>query len=411
MINPALLQADAIGKDARETAAMLMAKATSPMGAYTANSKGEVFVRQAVADYIERRDGPAVTANWNNIYMTNGASEGVRTAFKLLLTEKTDGVLVPIPQYPLYSALMTLEGGTLVKYYLDEDKKWGVDAPDLERRIISAKDLGINLKSMVVINPGNPTGNILRRADIEAIIRLAHEHSFMLLADEVYQANIYTSEVPFISFRKVLAEMGEPYSSEVELLSFHSVSKGLLGECGLRGGYMESHNLDMYASDILYKLKSIELCANTVGQLAAYLMVAPPQEGVQSSDCVERYLREHGEIFDGLKERADLLTRTFNSMENTQCNEIEGAMYAFPNIKFTPKALAAAEKQNVQPDFMYCMEMLNQTGIMTVPGSGFGQRENTYHYRATNLVTPTRDMEAVLTSLRDFNTTFHDKYS
>ena len=98
-------------------------------------------------------------------------------------------------------------------------------------------------------------------------------------------------------------------------------------------------------------------------------------------------------------------------MENTQCNEIEGAMYAFPKIEFTPKALVAAEKQNVQPDFMYCMEMLNQTGIMTVPGSGFGQRDNTYHYRATNLVTPTRDMEAVLTSLRDFNTTFHDKYS
>lgn len=90
--------------------------------------------------------------------------------------------------------------------------------------------------------------------------------------------NIYTDKVPFISFRKVLAEMGEPYSSEVELISFHSVSKGLLGECGLRGGYFETHNLDMYASDILYKLKSIELCSNTIGQLAAYLMVTPPNE-------------------------------------------------------------------------------------------------------------------------------------
>jgi len=87
----------------------------------------------------------------------------------------------------------------------------------------------------------------------------------MILADEVYQSNIYCDENPFISFRKVLAEMGEPYASSVELISMHSVSKGLLGECGLRGGYFEAHNLDIYAGDMLYKLKSIELCSNTVG--------------------------------------------------------------------------------------------------------------------------------------------------
>ena len=317
MINPNLLNTNGISDDAKNTAKMLMSQAASPVGAYSANSKGEIFVRKAVARYIEQRDGPAVKANWNNIYMTNGASEGVRQGFKLLLTEKTDGILVPIPQYPLYSALMTLEGGTLVKYFLDEDKNWGVDAKDLERRIISAKDLGINLKAIVVINPGNPTGNILRREDIESIIRLAHEHSFMLMADEVYQMNIYTDKVPFISFRKVLAEMGEPYSSEVELISFHSVSKGLLGECGLRGGYFETHNLDMYASDILYKLKSIELCSNTIGQLAAYLMVTPPNEQTSSSECVERFLKERNGVYNGLKERAELMTRTFNEMDNT----------------------------------------------------------------------------------------------
>ena len=71
--------------------------------------------------------------------------------------------------------------------------------------------------------------------------------------------------MPFISFRQVLAEMGDPYRDSVELLSMHSVSKGLQGECGFRGGYFEAHNLDVYADEILYKLKSIELCANTVG--------------------------------------------------------------------------------------------------------------------------------------------------
>ena len=181
---------------------------------------------------------------------------------------------------------------------------------------------------MVIINPGNPTGNVLRRGDLEAIIKLAHEHSFMLLADEVYQANIYTDKVPFLSCRKVLAEMGEPYSSEVELISLHSISKGLTGECGLRGGYFETHNLDMFATDILYKLKSIELCANTIGQLAAYLMVSPPKDGVQSSECVDKFNSEMNNVYNGMRERAGLLCETFNGMENTTCNEIEGAMYA-----------------------------------------------------------------------------------
>ena len=122
MVNPALVETDALSPDAKETAKMLLGTTQNPVGAYSANSKGEMFVRKAVARYIEKRDGPAVKANWNNIYMTNGASEGVRQAFKLLLREKSDGVLVPIPQYPLYSALLTLEGGTLVKYFLEEDK-------------------------------------------------------------------------------------------------------------------------------------------------------------------------------------------------------------------------------------------------------------------------------------------------
>ena len=110
---------------------MLLSKLSTPMGAYTSNSKGHMFIRKAIADYIEKRDGPAVQANWNNIYMTNGASEGVRTAFKLLIREKSDGIMVPIPQYPLYTALLTLDGGTMVKYFLNEEKNWGIDAEDL----------------------------------------------------------------------------------------------------------------------------------------------------------------------------------------------------------------------------------------------------------------------------------------
>ncbi len=119
----------------------------------------------------------------------------------------------------------------------------------------------------------------MRRKDIEDIIKISYEHKLVIIADEVYQDNIYNSKIPFISFRKVLAESGDPFQNSVELISLHSVSKGLLGECGLRGGYFEIHNLETYANDILYKLKSMELCSNTIGQLAVQLMVDPPLKG------------------------------------------------------------------------------------------------------------------------------------
>ena len=86
-----------------------------------------------------------------------------------------------------------------------------------------------------------------------------------------------------------MAEVGEPYASNVELLSFHSTSKGLQGECGLRGGYVEAHNIDSFTGDMMYKLKSIELCSNTVGQLATELMVNPPKRGRESDACVDLY--------------------------------------------------------------------------------------------------------------------------
>ena len=130
--------------------------------------------------------------------------------------------------------------------------------------------------------------------------------------------------------RRVLHEMGEPYSHEVELVSMNSISKGMLGECGLRGGYMETHNLSNRAEQILYKLKSIELCANTIGQIATDLMVDPPHLGRESLAYVEQYTNEYNTVFNGLKERAELLTRTFNDMKQVTCTEIEGAMYGFP---------------------------------------------------------------------------------
>ena len=137
--------------------------------------------------------------------------------------------------------------------------------------------------------------------------------------------------------RKVLHEMGEPYSNSVELISFNSVSKGMMGECGLRGGYFETHNLPVRAEEMIYKLKSIELCSNTIGQAAVELMINPPKKGRETDACVELYNKEFGHVMNGLKARAKLLTSTFNSMKNITCTEIEGAMYGFPRVHFSQK--------------------------------------------------------------------------
>mmetsp|Transcript_32496 Transcript_32496/g.49721 ORF Transcript_32496/g.49721 Transcript_32496/m.49721 type:complete len:389 (-) Transcript_32496:49-1215(-) len=387
-----------------------MDKLPTPMGAYTSSSRGHDYVRETIKDYIEKRDGENVNVNLNNIYLTNGASEGVKLAFRMLLNSEKDGVMVPIPQYPLYSAQLTLDGGTMVKYYLDENKNWGIDLKDIEYRIHHAKELGISLKAMVLINPGNPTGNVLSRPDIEDIIKIAHANSMVVIADEVYQTNIYTKDAPFISTRKVLAEMDPKYADNVELISLHSTSKGLTGECGLRGGYVEAHNFDPYVSEQMFKLKSIDLCSNTVGQVAAALMVDPPKKGRESDECVALYKKEKDEIFNGLQERAQLLSKTFNEMTNYSCQEIQGSMYAFPRVHFSEKALAEAQKKGVAVDFMYCMDMVNETGIMTVPGSGFGQKEGEYHYRITNLITPTSNMQKTIDILKTFNEKWMKKY-
>jgi len=128
LINPNIAPSSHLSDDARKRVELMTSLFSTPIGAYTQNSKGHQQVRQAIANYINTRDGKEVDSDWNNIYLTSGASEGVRILVKMIVRDKQDGVLVPIPQYPLYSALLTLENGTMIKYWLDEENNWGINA-------------------------------------------------------------------------------------------------------------------------------------------------------------------------------------------------------------------------------------------------------------------------------------------
>lgn len=390
--------------DAIARAKLYLKNLKGGLGAYS-DSKGNPFIRQEIADFIERETG--VPSNIDNIFISNGASECARMLLYAMIRGKTDGVLVPIPQYPLYSASIALYGGELVPYYLDEDNGWSLDIKELKRSLNEAKAKGILCRSLVFINPGNPTGQCLTESNIRDLITFCHDNRLVMCADEVYQENIYDASRPFISARKVLGQMPEPYKSNTEIVSFHTVSKGAYGECGLRGGYMEMHNMDPAVVDEIYKVASINLCPNVPGQVALGLMVNPPQPGDFS---YEQFRTEKDSLIESLKRRARMITDAFNALEGVVCQETEGAMYSFPRITLPPAALEAAKAKGKSPDVMYCLELLEETGLSCVPGSGFRQLPGTFHIRTTIL--PAEEIfDDIINRFSSFHRGFMRRYS
>lgn len=373
------------------------------LGAYS-DSRGIPGVRKEVAEFIERRDG--YPSDPELIYLTDGASKGVMQILNTIIRGSSDGILVPVPQYPLYSAAITLNGGTLVPYYLEESANWGLDVNNLRDAAREARSKGITVRAMVIINPGNPTGQCLSVTNLKEIILFCVQQKLVLMADEVYQQNIYQNERPFVSARKVLLDMGPPISKALQLVSFHSVSKGYWGECGQRGGYFEMINIPPESVDEIYKVSSISLSPNVPGQIFMGLMVNPLKPGDIS---YLKFKQESEGVLESLKRRARIMTDGFNSCRNIVCNFTEGAMYSFPQIRLPPKAIDAANKARKHPDVFYCLKLLEATGISTVPGSGFGQKEGVFHLRTT-ILPAEEEMPAVMESFKKFNDEFMEQY-
>jgi len=337
--------------------------------------------------------------------MSDGASPAVKAALQLLISDEDDGVLIPIPQYPLYSAAISNLGGTAIGYHLDEESGWAVTMPAIEKAIAEFRSTKQNgrLKGICMINPGNPTGNVMSRDQMEAVVRLCVDRNLVLLADEVYQENVWIEEKNFLSFRRVALEMGLP----AEIISFHSISKGYYGECGLRGGYMQLHNIDPEVGDQIYKMASISLCSNTLGQAMVSSVTNPPANGDAS---YQQFQHERGVILDSLRRKSALVASRLDKMPGISCQPVEGALYAFPRLHLPDAALRAATAAGKLPDTFYCMELLKATGIVVVPGSGFHQKEGTWHFRITIL--PKEDkLPAILDRLEAFHANFMTQYA
>jgi alanine transaminase len=313
--------------------------------------------------------------------------------------------MIPIPQYPLYSATIDLLGGQKVGYYLDESQNWSLNIRELERSLLEARGNGINVNSFVLINPGNPTGQVLSRKAVQDVVKFCSKHNLVLLADEVYQNNIYVGE--FVSCKQAAHDMGLLKKDALELVSFHSTSKGLFGECGRRGGYMEMVGIDSNVKDQIYKLASSSLCSTVSGQIMTSLMARGPKPGDESYESHEA---EMAAVYESLKRRSKIVSDGLNDIPGFSCQPCQGAMYSFPSVQLPEGAIQAAKDECVSPDTLYCISLLEATGICVVPASGFGQEEGRYGFRTTFL--PSEDeMARSVQDIKKHHEDFCTRYS
>ncbi|PIO69683.1 aminotransferase, class I/II [Teladorsagia circumcincta] len=360
LANPALMETANFPSDVIEHAKALIGGCGGKSCGSYSQSTGIDIIRKHVAEFISKRDG--VPCDYENVILSGGASEAIRNVLKMFIrrgAQKQTGIMIPIPQYPLYSA--------------------------------TVEEFGL--------------GQVLSRENIETIIKFAHRHNLFLMADEVYQDNVYAPGSKFHSFKKVINEMGAPYN-KMELASFHSVSKGYMGECGMRGGYVEFFNLDPEVYVLFKKMISAKLCSAILGQVMMDALVNPPKPGEPSYDL---WLKEKTAVLNSLKERATLVKEAYGSIDGILCNEVQGAMYAFPQLLLPPRAVEKARSLNMEPDFFYAMQLLEATGVCIVPGSGFGQKEGTYHFRTT-ILPQTALMKEMLDRFKSFHMKFMEEY-
>ncbi|KAI9614509.1 hypothetical protein KEM48_005974 [Puccinia striiformis f. sp. tritici PST-130] len=321
---------------------------------------GVPIIRKHIAEFLEKRDG--FPADPETIYLTAGASAGVSNIMQLLLSSPTDGVMIPIHNTLIYGRI-----GLKFSSSKDVYKK--------------ATNEGTKVKAMVLISPGNPVGNCLSRESMESIVRFCFKNKILLLADEVYQTNIFKpDDRPFISFKSVVKAMEPEIANGQALINFHSISKGQTGECGRRGGYFELVNIPEKVQEQVYKL---------------------------ADESYELFKKEVDQIAESLKSRSNILAQAFNELPGLSCNYAQGAMYLFPKLVLPSKAHQAAEKVGVPVDEFYCMELLTKTGICIVPGSGFGQQPGSFHFRTTFLAPQVVDF---VTRFKEFHLNFLKTY-
>ena len=307
-----------------------------PTSAGYSDSKGIFAARKAVMHETQRQGVKGVTLD--DIYLGNGASELIVMATNGLLNDG-DELLLPAPDYPLWTAAASLSGGTPVHYLCDESNGWMPDLADIRRKITP------HTKGIVIINPNNPTGALYSRELLEQIVAIAREHQLVIFADEVYDKVLYDDVV-----HTPLASLSE----DVLTLTFNSLSKSYRS-CGYRAGWMVISGDKKNAQDYiegLNMLSNMRLCSNVPGQWAIQTALG----GYQS---IRELVGEGGR----LRRQRDLAHELITAIPGVSCVKPSAALYMFPRLDPTVYP--------VVDDRQLFLELLEETRVMLVQGTGF----------------------------------------
>jgi len=200
--------------------------------------------------------------------------------------------------------------------------------------------------------------------------------------------------------------MASPYS-HMEMASVFSLSKGYAGECGLRGGFIEVMNLDASVKDKLEQLFTANSPPTTLAQVCLSALLNPPAPGEPSYELLRE---EKNAVMRCFEENARILSTFFNSLEGVKCVPIQGSMFCFPRFYFPKKFIERAKRAQMEPDVMYCLELLDKKGVAFFPGTAFKQRPNTYHIRSS-ILPPRKQLMDLMDKVESFHVDFLRKYN
>ncbi|QEW06180.1 pyridoxal phosphate-dependent aminotransferase [Nitrincola iocasae] len=309
------------------------------------DSKGVFSARKAVMHECQRKSIRNITLD--DIYIGNGVSELIVMAMQGLLNDN-DEMLIPAPDYPLWTAAVSLSGGTPVHYRCDEHNEWFPDIDDIREKITE------HTRGIVVINPNNPTGALYPESLLLQILELAREHSLIVFADEIYDKILFNG-----AEHTSLAALAD----DVLCLTFNGLSKTYRA-AGFRSGWMIVSGPKHRARDYiegLDMLASMRLCANVPAQYAIQTALG----GYQS---INELIIPGGRLY----EQMELAHRLLNAIPGVSCVKPKGALYLF--VKLDP------EFYPIHNDEKFALDLLQQQKVLIVQGSGFNLQD-TQHFR------------------------------
>ena len=334
------------------------------------DSRGIFSARKAIMQYAQIKHIPKVTMK--DIYTGNGASELIQLSLNALLNDG-DEILIPSPDYPLWTACANLAGGKAVHYICDEEAEWYPDLKDMESKITD------RTKALVIINPNNPTGALYPKELLEQIVEIARRHELMIFSDEIYDRLVMDGE-EHISIASL--------APDLFCVTFSGLSKSHM-ICGFRVGWMIlSGNKKIAKGYIegLNMLSNMRLCSNVPGQSVIQTALG----GYQS---VNEYIVPGGRIY----EQREVIYKLLNDIPGLSAVKPKAAFYIFPKID--------VKRFNITDDTQFALDFLREKRVLFVPGSGFNWKQPD-HFRIVYLPRETVLKESMV-KMRDFLSTYH----